>query len=107
MASLITEAGYAQIDPHCLTVGTSEVAFPAPSPINVKNPEKIFIQALASNTGNIVVSLTGVAANGTEGGFILPPLANILLNCNKDENLYAIATASNQKLSVVYMSTPN
>ena len=106
MWTLSIDASYARLDPHCLTVGTTETAFPAPSAVNVKNPEKIYVQALPSNTGNIVISLTGVAADGTQGGFILPPAANALLKCSRDEILKAIATAANQKLSVVYLANP-
>lgn len=107
MAQFTTEAGYANLDPHCLTVGTSETAFPAPNASNVKNPEKIFVQALLTNTVSIVVGLAGVAADGTQGGFILPPGANIQLACNRDDLLRAIASSANQKLSVVYLSNPN
>lgn len=107
MPQLTTEAGYANIDPHCLTVGTTEVALPAPNPLNVKNPEKIFVQALHTNTGYIVVSLTGVTADGLAGGFILPPASNIMLAGNRDDLIKCIASTSNQKLSVVYLSTPN
>lgn len=107
MAVFSTDAGYAEVDPHCLTVGTSETAFPAPTPTYCKNPEKIYVQALPTNTANIVISRTGVLADGTAGGFILPPLSNVVLLCNRDDILRAISSAANQKLSVVYMAKPN
>lgn len=98
---------YEKMDPHCLTVGTSEVAFPAPTVANLVQPDAIFVQALPTNTGNIVVSLTGVAADGSAGGYVIPPGANIFLPVNRDEILKAIATAAAQKLSVVYLANPN
>jgi hypothetical protein len=98
---------YAKMDPHCLAVGVTEVSFPAPTPARLSQPEAIFIQALISNTGNVVVSITGVAADGSQGGFILPPGSNIILPVNREETLKAIATVAAQKLSVVYLADPN
>ncbi len=100
-------ATFKKMDPHCLVVGPTEVPFPAVTAANLKKPEAIFIQALPTNGAVIVVSLTGVAADGSAGGYTLSPGANILMSINDLSVLRAISASSNQKLSVVYLAQPN
>ena len=92
---------------YALTVGTSEVVLTAISKTDASGviaPEAIFVQALASNTGKIVIGKTGVASNGSAGGFELAAGANLTLPVNKLSEIFAIATASSQTLLVTYLS---
>lgn len=84
-----------------MTVGGTQAALTSPaSP--VANPENIFVQAHPSNTGNIVIGKTGVAADGSAGGYVLSAGSNMNLGKQEASEYYAIATASDQKLQITY-----
>lgn len=83
------------------TVGaTQAVLTAAASP--VENPENIFVQAHPSNTGIIVIGKTGVAADGSAGGYVLSAGSNMNLGKQDPSEYYAIATGANQKLQITY-----
>ena len=89
-----------------LTVGTTQVAFPAISTTAgfAGRPESIFVQALAGNTGKIMIGKTGVASNGSAGGWELAAGANMSLPITDISKLYAIATGASQLLQITYQS---
>ena len=107
MANLVAIAGYASMDPQRLTVGTTAVAFPTPNQSRVKNPEKIQVQAASTNTVPILVGLSDVLADYSNGGIELLPGASTTLSAAKDELLFAIASAAAQKLLVTYFGDPS
>ena len=91
-----------------VTAGATEIVFPVITQAitvatGVKKPEAIFVQALAGNTGKIIIGITGVAANGSAGGFELAAGANMTLPVNDHTVLFHIATAASQLLQITYL----
>lgn len=104
MQTLSVSAGFAAEDQSQLTVGATQVAFPAPVLSISARPERIFVQALAGNTGKIMIGKTGVLANGSLGGYELAAGANMTLPNNISTAYFAIATGAGQLLQVTYLS---
>jgi hypothetical protein len=94
---------YDKMEQFVLTVGTSEVAFPAPGR-NVPNPEAIFVQSDDANTDKIFIGKAGVLANNTTGAFKFSAGDNGILPYNGDEFLKAISGTAGQILFVTYLS---
>lgn len=89
-----------------LTVGTSQVAFPSlTTGIGFTGrPERIFVQALSTNSGTIMIGKTGVASDGSAGGWQLVAGANMNLPITDLSVLYAIGSGAGQKLQITYQS---
>lgn len=105
MQSLSVAAGYRLEDLKQVTSSGTEAQFPAPTATISVRPEKIFVQALAGNSGKIVIGKTGVAANGSAGGYELSAGANMTLPSNDYAHYYHIATAGGQLLQITYLSS--
>jgi hypothetical protein len=99
--NLVTTQHYKNVQFSQLTVGTTEVAFPAVNATVVK-PENIFVQAPTTNTGNITIGYTGLSSGGA--GIQLAPGANMNLPLLDTSVLYAIASGAGQALNVSYQS---
>lgn len=88
-----------------LVVGTSAVALPAPdSASGVKRPERIFLQALSTNSVSIFIGEADVTSSGSTGGYEMPAGSSMVFPSRIWENFKAIASAANQKLQVSYLA---
>jgi hypothetical protein len=88
-----------------MVVGTGAAALPFPSvDSEMKNPEKIMLQALTTNTESIFVGKSNVVVGGANGGHELPPGGNIILPVSNHRDYYAVAAAASQKLQVTYLA---
>ena len=95
---------YLNEDHHQMSVST---VAPIVAPIApCLHPENIFVQAHPSNTGNVIIGKSNVAADGSAGGYVLPAGANMNLPVFKNSYYYVIASTGTQKLQVIYMRTP-
>lgn len=112
-SALIAISTYIDFQSATLTVGTSQVAFPAidASKLNVLGIgssaavriEKITVQAGTQNTGRVVIGKTGVLSDESNGGIAaLTAGASSVLYVSDPTVLFAIATAVTQKLLVTY-----
>ena len=86
------------------TVGGTAAALTAPvsgDSMFGKQPQQIFVQAAAANTGKITIGLSsGVTAGGA--GIELTAGANTILPSHNPSDWYVIATASGQLLNIIY-----
>ena len=88
-----------------MTVGTSVLSLPTPSAASgIKNPERIFLQALSTNSGIIFVGEADVDSTGSTGGFELPAGASFILPLRAASAYQVIATAAGQKLQVSFLA---
>ena len=85
------------------STSAGETAFPAPTASIIKAVEAIFVQAYSQNSGRIVIGKTGVAADGTTGGWELAAGANMTLPVKDYSALVHKATAAGQKLFITYL----
>lgn len=105
MLNLSANVHYKNEDHQQLSCTTTEAALPAPR-VPVLHPDNIFVQAHSANTGVIVIGKTGVAGDGSAGGYVLPAGANLNLPSNEVSVYRAIASTGTQKLQVTYMRGP-
>lgn len=101
MAKIVSTAHYKNVQFSQLTVGTTQVAFPAVN-TTVLTPENIFVQAPTTNSGNITIGYTGVTNGGA--GIQLAPGANMNLPMRTATGLFAIASGAGQLLNISYQS---
>ena len=86
------------------TVGGTAAALTVPAAGEAmynKQPQQIFVQAAAANSGKITIGLSsGVTAGGA--GIELVAGANTILPSHRPGDWYVIATASGQLLNIIY-----
>lgn len=99
-------ARYKNFDPQTVTsTSASQTVFPTPTATVVKKPEAIFVQAFSQNSGRIFIGKTGVATDGTTGGWELAAGANMTLPVNDYASLFHKATAAGQILFITYLES--
>lgn len=104
---------YEDFQPLITCTGTATV-FPTPvatagnpaTSSGAKQPDNIFVQAHPSNTTNIYIGKSNVAANGSAGGYLLAPGANMSLPGKEYANYYHIAASASPQLLVTYQRGP-
>lgn len=102
---MATQMFHQESDMQQMTVGMSALPLPAPSEASgMKNPEKIMLQALTTNTESIFVGKANVVVGGATGGHELPPGGNIILPVSNVSDYSAVAAANLQKLQVTYLA---
>jgi hypothetical protein len=86
--------------------GASGVKLTAPSAaLNGKTPERVILQTPTTNNDSIFVkNASNVAANGSTGGYEMPPGATLILPLVDNTVWYVIVAAGSQKLQVNYLA---
>ena len=108
MAQQVVMASYYNIHTYTLSVGTSITAFTqATRFLNVKNPEKIQVQAPSTNTAAVLIGPNTITSDYNNGGVEMVPGSSTVLNWSLDEYLKAISVSGTQKLLITYFSEPN
>lgn len=88
-----------------MIVGTSAASLPAPAVASgIKNPERIFLQAISTNGATIFIGEADVLADGSTGGFEMPPGSSLILPLRMASVYKAISAAPSQKLQVSFLA---
>jgi hypothetical protein len=91
---------------HKLTVGLVAVKFPTPGRLDaVTQPEAIFIQGIATNTGRFHIGGADVQTDYSTPAFIFPNgYADAMLPYVDEENLWVRSTVAGQTLMITYLA---
>lgn len=84
-------------------VGTSvaQLSVVAPVPVALKRPDRVHVQAMTSNMFSVILkNKNDVLADGSAGGYELPPGANIFIPITTYEDFYVIAGGANQRIQI-------
>lgn len=102
-----TLGGFEKFDQYVDDSVVGETAFPSiPLSAQVQKPERIFVQAHPDNTEDIYIGKTGLAVDGSTGGFILSPGADSVLPFNIHSSLFHISLGT-QKIFITYLAGGN
>lgn len=87
------------------TVTTTAAQLPEPSPDSgVDFPERVILQALSNNTASIFLkNKDDVLGDGSAGGYEMPPASILELPIKDYTTFYAISSAGDQNLQIIFL----
>lgn len=96
---------FALMDQQQMSVSSTAAKLPTPRVASgIKNPDRVIVQALSTNTGPIMLkNASDVASNGSTGGTELPAGSNEMIPLKDYQQIYAISAAA-QKLQVTFLA---